>query len=140
MHRLLLDTNVLVDFMVPDRPGSDAAVEVIGRCVRGKAEGLVCAGSLKDVYYVARKHLGERAARDFVRTFLVALRVLPLDDALCRLAADSYEPDFEDAIVRTSAEDAHADFILTRDVEAFQRGTTRAMSAERYVSLFPQPT
>lgn len=136
MHKLLLDTNVLLDFMVSERPGSTAAVEVFRRCARGTDIGLVCASSLKDVYYVARKHLGEQAARDFVRAFLMALKALPLDDALCRLAADSNEPDFEDAIIRASAEDARVDFILTRDAQAFQRSRVRALTAEKYLELF----
>lgn len=136
MYKLLLDTNVLLDFMDPERPGSDAAVEVIRRCTAGIDKGYACAGSLKDAYYVATKYLGEQAARDFTRAFLMALDVVPLDRALCRLAADSNEPDFEDALVRLSAEGLRADVILTRDAQAFERSTVRALSPARFLELF----
>lgn len=136
MHKLLLDTNVLLDFMVAERPGSDAAVEVIRRCATKEDVGYVCAGSLKDTYYVARKYLGEQSARDFVRAFLMVLEVCALDGPVCRIAADSNEPDFEDALIRASAEDERVDFILTRDVGAFQATKIRSLDAERYLALF----
>ena len=125
MYRLLLDTNVLLDFMVPERPESNAAVEVIRR-----------AGSLKDAYYVACKYLGEQAARDFVRAFLDALNVIALDEATCRIAASSDEPDFEDAIIRATAENMRANLILTRDERAYERSAVRAITPQRFVDLF----
>ena len=136
MYKLLLDTNVLLDFMVPERPESDAAVEIIRRCSNGHDVGYVCAGSLKDAYYVACKYLGEQAARDFIRAFLGALSVAPLDEAMCKIAANSNEPDFEDALVRATAEHLGANLILTRDAKAYERSTVRAVSPQQFVNLF----
>lgn len=136
MYRLLLDTNVLLDFMVPERPESNAAVEVIRRCANGTDTGCVCAGSLKDAYYVACKYLGEQAARDFVRAFLDALNVIALDEATCRIAASSDEPDFEDAIIRATAENMRANLILTHDERAYERSAVRAITPQRFVDLF----
>ena len=136
MYKLLLDTNVLLDFMVPDRPESDAAVEIIRRCSNGTDVGCVCAGSLKDAYYVACKHLGEQTAHDFVRVFLEALSVAPLDEAMCKIAANSNEPDFEDALVRATAEHINANLILTRDAKAYEHSTVRAISPQQFVDLF----
>lgn len=136
MYRLLLDTNVLLDFMVPERPESNAAVEVIRRCANGTDTGCVCAGSLKDAYYVACKYLGEQAARDFVRAFLDALNVIALDEATCRIAASSDESDFEDAIIRATAENMRANLILTRDERAYERSAVRAITPQRFVDLF----
>ncbi len=136
MHKLLLDTNVLLDFMVEERPESDCAVEVFRRCAGGAAKGIVCTGSLKDVYYLGQKYLGEQAARDFVRAFLRIFDIAPVDKALCMTAVNSDEPDFEDGLVRASAEENRADFILTRDVAAFRRSTVRAVTPSCYLELF----
>ena len=137
-YRLLLDTNILLDFMDPARPESNVAVEVFRRCIRGTHEGFICATSLKDMYYIARKHLGEQAARDFYRAFLAAFTVLGVDDTVCRMALDSNEPDIEDAIVRVLAEENDIDFILTRDAEAFRASTVRSLSAAAFLRLFPE--
>lgn len=135
-YKLLLDTNALLDFMVSERPESNAAVEVVRQCLGTEARGIVCSGSLKDLYYVGKKYLGEQAARDFTSIFLNAFEVFPLDKALCKTALELNEPDFEDGLVRAAAEEVGADFIITRDVEAFQSSTVRAISPARYVELF----
>ena len=133
-YRLLLDTNVLLDFIDASRPQSDEAVEVFRRCARGDDEGCVSATSLKDVYHVCRKYLGDETARDFYRAFLQVLEVLPVDGVTCRLALDSSEPDVEDGIVRVLAEEHEVDVILTRDAQAFRASTVRSMDARTYLS------
>lgn len=49
MIKALVDTNVLLDMMVEDRPDSEAAASLFNRALNGDAELAVCAGSLKDV-------------------------------------------------------------------------------------------
>ena len=85
---------------------------------------------------MACKYLGEQAARDFVRAFLDALNVIALDEATCRIAASSDEPDFEDAIIRATAENMRANLILTRDERAYERSAVRAITPQRFVDLF----
>ena len=60
----------------------------------------------------------------------------PAARALCRQAADSDEPDFEDGLVRACAENARVDFIVTRDVTAFARSKVRSIAPADYVARF----
>lgn len=136
MNKLLLDTNILLDFMVSERPDSDAAVELFRRCTTGRDTGYVCAGSLKDVYYVASRYLGEQAARDFTYAFLDAFEVIALDKTLCSIAVRSNEPDFEDGLVRAAAEDKRVDLIITRGTDAFGASTIKAVTAKAYIENF----
>ena len=62
--------------------------------------------------------------------------ICSVDYALCRQAADSDEPDFEDALVRACAENARVDFIVTRDVTAFARSKVRSIAPADYVARF----
>lgn len=135
-HRLLLDTNVLLDFMIEKRPESGYAVDIFRLCANGAAKGMVGAASLKDIYYISQKYLGEQAARNFVRAFIAAFDVAPVDKALCATAVDSDEPDFEDGLVRAAAEDNSADFIISRDTKAYGRSKVRALTPREYVELF----
>lgn len=137
--KILLDTNILVDFMIAGRPGNAAARRIIEIACEGACEGCAFAGSLKDAYYIASKNIGERDSRRYVRLFLTMLNILPLGMSECRIAAYSDEPDFEDGLVRAAAEINKVDFIITRDVKAFQHSTVRSMSAETYLELFDRP-
>ena len=135
--KLLLDTNVLIDYAVENRPAHGKATELMERIARTEELGYVTSGSLKDFYYICRKHLGEPGCRALVRQFLVLLEVLPVGAAECHDSAYSDEPDFEDGLIRAVAERNGADFIITRDSGAFARSTARSMTAERYLELFP---
>ena len=134
--RLLLDTNVLIDFMVPDRAEHEAAEHLIARLADGNGCGFVSAGTLKDCYYVCRTFLGEEPSRAIIRQFLVIFEVLALGPQECREAAYSDEPDFEDGLLRALAEGHDMDFIITRDTEAFGRSAVRCLTAGRYLELF----
>ena len=139
MSKVLFDTNVLLDIAVPSRPGSDDALALLGRADEGLDSGVVCAGSLKDFYYVMQKYSTEAIARGLVRLFMEMLEVAPVDLAICRSAIDGNEPDFEDGIIRAAAEDLKADFIITRDESAFLRSRIKSVSPSLYLEIAGYP-
>ena len=139
MYRILFDTNVLLDFAVPSRPGSAEAVALLGRIDEGLDEGVVSASSLKDFYYVMQKHSSESTARGFVRLFMAILNVLPVDAGICTCAIENDEPDFEDGIIRAIAENEKVDFVITRDESAFATSRVKAVSASLYLEMMGQP-
>ena len=56
----------------------------------------VCATSLKDLYYILSKAMGEKDARTYIKAVMDDFIICSVDYALCRQAADSDEPDFEE--------------------------------------------
>ena len=137
MSNVLLDTNILLDYVLSERPESDSAVQLFRAIFNGDLSGFVAASSLNDFYYVVRKFIGDQAARDWIRVFLRAFTVEELDIEICATAADSDEPDFEDGCVRAIAERAQVDFIITRDKKAFARSWVKTYSAREFLELFP---
>lgn len=135
-RRLLIDTNILLDAAMGERPGWTAATLLVDELVYEDVIGYVSALSLKDIYYVLSKYADERAARSFVLATMDLLTVADVDGTLCRLAALSDEPDFEDGIIRACAEDLSVDFIISRDEKAFARSPIRRLSAQECIDLF----
>lgn len=135
MDKVLLDTNILLDVMIPDRSESEYAAKVVCKAGEGSLDVIVSAGSLKDVYYIARKALDDSTTRSFIRGFIGLFKVVPIDEAVCLSALDSSEPDFEDGIVRVIAESEKVDFILTRDFDAYRDSRVKALTAKRYLEL-----
>lgn len=138
MYRLLLDTNYLLDFVDETRPDSSQAAELFIRIVHGEFIGVVSAPSLKDFYYLVRKHGSDQEARDWIRTFMRLFEVEELDAEVCSIALESDEPDFEDGCIRAIAERAQVDFIITRDERAFERSWIKTRSPRQFVALFPE--
>jgi predicted nucleic acid-binding protein len=134
--KLLLDTNILLDAAMSERPDWAYAVMLLQEFAYGRAEGFIAATSLKDVYYVLTKYSNEKEARKYILDAMELLNVISVDAATCQLAARSNEPDFEDGIVRACAENAQVDIIISRDEAAFKKSKVRRLSAKEYVDLF----
>ncbi len=135
-NKILVDTNVLLDACMNERPNWEYANILLDEIAYGNVEAFIAATSLKDVYYVLSKYAGESAASSFVRAAPDAFTILAIDSAICRIAASSNEPDFEDGLIRACAESANVDFIVSRDEKAFARSRIKRLSAEEYVNLF----
>lgn len=72
--RAFLDTNFLLDCVLPGRPEHGAAQTTKGLVDVGLIEGVVSACSLKDAYYILTKQAGEARAGEVVRDCLRATR------------------------------------------------------------------
>ena len=125
--RAFLDTNFLLDCVLPGRPEHAAAQTIKGLVDVGLIEGVVSACSLKDAYYILTKQAGEARGRE------------SLDQEACFASAYSDEPDFEDGCIRAMAERAGVDFIITRDRAAFVRSTIKTFSPAEFIRAFPIP-
>lgn len=135
-RKLLLDTNVLLDVAMGEREGRAAASLLVDEFAYGESVGYVSVLSLKDVYYILAKYADEPSARAFVLAVMDLFEVIPLDMALCRIAAQSDEPDFEDGLVRACAEHAGVGYIISRDEDAFAKSPIKRLSPQQYLDEF----
>ena len=134
--KVLLDTNIMLDLALTRPEGFDAAATIAEAIAYEEVIGCVCATSLKDMYYILTKAMGERDARTYIEAVMGDFVICGVDYALCRQVIASDEPDFEDGIIRACAENAGVDFIITRDAAAFARSPVKAMTSQEYVDLF----
>ena len=134
-HRVLFDTNILLDAVCRERPESEEACRVLRRCIGEGDLGMTAASSLKDAYYVLGRQYGERNARKALEWLMGLLVIAPMGAEECELSIHSNEPDFEDGLIRACAELNDVDFILTRDAAAFRASTVRAVSCAEYLDI-----
>lgn len=135
-RKVLVDTNILLDACMRERPDWAFAVLLMDEFAYEDVQGYIAAGSLKDAYYVLGKYADEEAARQLVLAVMDLFEVVPLDKPLCRMAALSDEQDFEDGLIRACAESVPVDFIISRDEKAFAKSPIRRLSAQEYIGLF----
>lgn len=135
-NKALLDTNILLDAAMQERPGWVAAQLLLDEVAFGELKAFVAATSLKDVYYVLGKYQDVSFAEEYVAAAMDAFSLVAVDEAVCRAALCSDEPDFEDGIVRACAESAQVDFIVSRDDAAFKTAKIRKLTAQEYVDAF----
>jgi predicted nucleic acid-binding protein len=132
--KVFLDTNILIDFMIEDRPDGDAAAEVFDLASSGKLLCFTCGTSLINAYYITRKDLNDETRREWLRFFLDALGIANLDRKTCEQALLNGEPDFEDGCILAQAEACGADCIVSRDEQAFAGSSIPRLTAAELVA------
>ena len=131
MYSLLLDTNVLLDYVCADRPEHVPTVDALRVCLlREDVRIFVPACLLKDVYFIYERHyVTESNARRVIALLRQVFEVVELTLDIVDAALVSDEPDFEDGIVRATAEAIGADAIFSRDIRAFQTSPVQRLNA-----------
>ena len=133
--KIAFDSNVLLDAIANREHGAEAQ-ELVLAVASDQALGLVTANSITDIYYIARKHLGDAAAREAVRNILTVFDIATVGGEDCSAALEVPMKDFEDALLAVCAKRDGANYIATRD-EAFisSNAPVPAMKPERLLRL-----
>lgn len=132
--RLLLDTNLLIDYFARREPFFDAWITL--RCAQSfnDVELWASAKSFTDVFYVVSKACAPEAVQAAFLESLSFLHVCSIDGADVAEAAKQSWPDFEDCLIAVAAEKIGADFILTRDKRGFARAKTPSATPAEFFS------
>lgn len=133
MYRILLDTNILLDSIIPNRPQHDEALALLKWCNGSGDYGFAAATSFNDAYYVLCRAYSEAIAREALENLLSLVAVAPVSAEECDRSLRSNEPDFEDGLIRACAELNGADFIVTRGRDAFAGGKVRSVTAKEFL-------
>lgn len=135
-RKVLIDTNTLIDIAQPDRPDHAVGFLLLDEYAKGELEICVVSSSLKDAYNILRDCSTEANARRYISQAIDVFTVLALDERICKVAAHSDEPDFENGIIRVCAELAGVDFIISRNTRAFARSPIKRLTVQEYLDLF----
>ena len=133
MYRILLDTNILLDSIIPNRPQHDEALALLKWCNGSGDYGFAAATSFNDAYYILCRAYSEAIAREALENLMGLVAVAPVSAEECDRSLRSNEPDFEDGLIRACAELNGADFIVTRDRDAFAGGKVRSVTAKEFL-------
>ena len=133
MYRILLDTNILLDSVIPNRPRHDEALALLKWCNGSGDYGFAAATSFNDAYYVLCRAYDEVIAREALENLLGLVAVAPVSAEECDRSLRSNEPDFEDGLVRAGAELSGAEFLFTRDEDAFAGSKVNSVTAKEFL-------
>jgi predicted nucleic acid-binding protein len=117
--RILIDTNVVLDFLQEREPFVDNAARLFERIDAGEIEGFIAATTVTNVYYIIRKATGVRVAQEAIAQILANLSIYAVDREVLEQALTLNFQDFEDAVQYACAVVNHMDAIVTRDASGF---------------------
>jgi predicted nucleic acid-binding protein len=129
--RVLIDTNIVLDFLLQREPFSQDAESLFQSIDAGQITGYVTATTLTDIFYISRKLTRSvEQARQAVSEILTAMVICPIDRAVLESAFNSGLVDFEDAVQIFGAVAQGLDAILTRDSKGFLSSPIPVMSVQ----------
>ena len=117
--RVLIDTNVVLDFLQEREPFVDDAAKLFEKIDTGEVERLIAATTVTNIYYIVRKAAGLIAAQDAIAQILMDLHICAVDRGILEQAIALNFQDFEDAVQCACAMAHGVDAIVTRDASGF---------------------
>ena len=136
--RVLIDTNVVIDFLTTREPFYKAASSVMEKCANGELDGYIAFHSIPNLWYILRK-TPEEKRREWLMDVCGILRVKGAshDEVLKAIRMEGFK-DFEDCLQDRCAEEIGAKFIITRNVRDFEKSVIPAMSPEDFLKVIEQ--
>jgi predicted nucleic acid-binding protein len=133
--RVLLDTNIVLDFLLDRQPFAEAAEEIWRANEEGRIEAFVSVITPINVFYVTRKLKNLATARLVVESLVSSCQICAPDrDALLR-ALTLPGKDYEDAVQLVTAQFALLDGLVTRDPDDFKEASLPIYSPTAFLDL-----
>jgi predicted nucleic acid-binding protein len=117
--RVLIDTNIVLDFLQEREPFVENAARLFERIDTGEIEGFIAATTITNIYYIIRRVAGAVVAQNAITQVLADLNICTVDRDVLEQALTLNFQDFEDAVQYACAVVNHIDAIVTRDASGF---------------------
>jgi len=134
----LIDTNVILDVLTRREPYFSDSALVLDRSERGDYVAWVCATTVTTIFYLARRHLGSKAAVARIKDLTTICSIAPVSQSVIESALHDRFADFEDAVLHHSAVLAGADCIVTRNEADFRASSLLIYSPKQFLTALEQ--
>ena len=136
MDKVLIDTDVILDFLFDRKPFSEDAAQILSWCENEKIQGFVTSIMLSNIYYLLRKTAKHEKVIENLKMLLNIVDVITTNKDTVLDALHSEFKDFEDALQNFSAQN-HDEIkvIITRNIKDYKRSNLVVMEPETYINL-----
>jgi predicted nucleic acid-binding protein len=130
---ILVDTNVIIDFLITREPFYKASSEIIKRCADGRLTGYIAFHSISNLWYILRK-VPEDKRREWMLDICSFLRVTGVshEEVVTAINMKRFR-DFEDCLQDRCAKGVEARYIVTRNIIDFSGSEVPAVSPEDFL-------
>jgi predicted nucleic acid-binding protein len=134
MKRVLVDTDVILDFFFGREPFADDAARILSLCESGEIKGYITSVIISNVYYLLRQNSNHEKVTEKLAQLISITDVITADKTVILKALNSDFRDFEDALQNYSAElSGQVDLIITRNCKDFKHSALGIMTPGNYL-------
>lgn len=136
VSKILIDTNVLIDYILEREPFFDDAMRVISSCIDGSVKGYIAAHSISNMFFILRKDFTIKERREILSNLCTIFEVEGIDKSKLMLALSNEKfSDFEDCLQMECAKRRGVDYIVTRNIADFTLSEIEAVLPSEYLKL-----
>lgn len=134
--KILIDTNVLLDYLLEREPFFEDAKKVVSSCTEENTKGCIAAHSISNMFFILRKDYTAKESREILSNLCTIFDVEGIDKAklLSGLANEGFS-DFEDCLQMECAKSYGAEYIVTRNVSDYSVSDIKAILPSEYLGL-----
>ena len=136
-QRLLIDTNVVLDFLLAREPFDTSAKQIMELIITGEVDVFISINSFTDIIYFVQKKYDITAVREQMSQLLDFISIIEAGhkDAVKCLKMCEFD-DIEDAFQVNCAEKADIDYIITRNIKDFKNSEIPAVLPEIFLEKY----
>lgn len=135
--RILIDTNILIDYLANREPYVQAAEKIVDACTNDTIDACIAAHTISNMFYILRKQFTISERKELLKGICTVFDVIGIDHAkiMDALNDDGFE-DFEDCLQVQCAKEKNVDFIVTRNPKDFKNSSIRHIEPDIFVKMF----
>lgn len=134
MNKVLIDTDVLLDFFMNRQPFAEYSSQMVALCELGEIRGFVTPVIVSNLYYILRRNSTHGKVISKITELLQLLDVLSMDKTVVTYALQSGFNDFEDSLQHASAlQSGEINVIVTRNIKDYKKSEIGVMTPETFV-------
>ena len=130
--KVLIDTNIALDILL-HRQGYNNAALIFSFSKRNVVEGFISASAITDIFYLSKRDLGKKPAKEALKTLLSVFKPAAVTDSHIYQALDLEWDDFEDSVQYIVGKSFSADYIVTRNTKDNTTGSISAVTPEEFL-------
>lgn len=132
--KILIDTNVLIDYILKREPYTESAEKILFLCKNRKIDGCIAAHSVMNMFYILRKEMTVSEIRLFIVSLSKVTDIIGVDKSkIFRAIVNENFKDFEDCVQMECAKEFCADYIVTRNIKDFQNSVIKPILPDEFL-------
>jgi len=135
MTRILLDTDINLDFVLARQPFFVEAKEIFLRLAQNKFEAYIADITAINIYYFGRKEIGRSNALKELEKLLRLVKVCTVNSAILQKAINSPITDYEDAVQHECAVTENLNAIVTRNAKDYKNSSVKVFSPTEFLQF-----
>lgn len=134
--KALIDTNVILDWIMAREPNATNAKKIMEQCLFGKIEAYITSHSVSDIFYILRKDFSVDKRKALLCLLCENFHVIPENkETILRVLHCQEWKDLEDGLQMQCAKEEGVNYIVTQNLKDFWTSEIEVVDEEKFCRI-----